>query len=175
MYQGASNSKCTEFGPIGVTVVNICHAIHGKNHKLFMDNLFTSVTLLQQLRSFNIYVLGTLRINRVHGIDSNFVSEKLLERGSSFIVTLDYYITVVCWKDTKLVHTISTYAGAIPEDTTMCYDRRERKIIEVSKPYSIEEYTKFMGGVDLMDHMIAHYLHGFKINKWYLKSFFFIF
>jgi len=95
MYQGASNLKRTEFGPIGDTVVNLCHAIHGKNHKLFMDNLFTSVPLLRKLRSFNIYVLGTLRINRVHGIDNNLVSEKLLERGSSSIATSDDNITVV--------------------------------------------------------------------------------
>lgn len=29
MYQGGSNLKCTEFGPICDTV-NLCHAIHGK-------------------------------------------------------------------------------------------------------------------------------------------------
>lgn len=71
MYQGASILKRSEFGPIGDTVINLCHAIHGNNHKLFMDNLFTSVPLLSKLRSFNIYVLGTLRINRVHGIENN--------------------------------------------------------------------------------------------------------
>jgi len=54
MYQDASNSKRTEFGLIGDTVVNLCHAIHEKNHKLFMDNLFTSVPLLRKLRSFNV-------------------------------------------------------------------------------------------------------------------------
>jgi len=73
----------------------------------------------------------------------------LLERGSSSIATLDDNITVVHWKDSKLVLTISTYAGAIPEDPTMRYDRKDRKKIEVSRPYSIQEYNKFMGGVDL--------------------------
>uniref|UniRef100_A0A2S2PY46 PiggyBac transposable element-derived protein 3 n=1 Tax=Sipha flava TaxID=143950 RepID=A0A2S2PY46_9HEMI len=56
MYQGASNLKRTEFGAIGDTVVKLCHEIHGKNHKLFVDNLFTSVPLLRKLRSFNIYM-----------------------------------------------------------------------------------------------------------------------
>jgi len=172
MYQGASISKRSEFGPIGDTVINLCHAIHGNNHKLFMDNLFTSVPLLRKLRSFNIYVLGTLRINRVHGIENNLVSDKLMERGSCSIATSDDNITVVRWKDTKLVHTISTYAVAIPEDTTMRYDRKDRKRIEVTRPLSIQEYNKFMGGVDLMDRMIAHYPHGFKNKKWYLRVFF---
>lgn len=172
MYQGASILKRSEFGPIGDTVINLCHAIHGNNHKLFMDNLFTSVPLLRKLRSFNIYVLATLRINRVHGIENNLVSDKLMERGSCSIATSDDNRTVVRWKDTKLVHTISTYAGAIPEDTTMRYDRKDRKRIEVTRPFSIQEYNKFMGGVDLMDRMIAHYPHGFKNKKWYLRVFF---
>lgn len=47
-----------------------------------MDNLFTSVPLLRKLKSFKIYVLGTLRINRIPGIEKELVSEKLLERGS---------------------------------------------------------------------------------------------
>lgn len=29
-----------------------------------------------------------------------------------------------------------------------------------------------MGGVDMMDRMIAHYPHGFKNKKWYLRVFF---
>lgn len=29
-----------------------------------------------------------------------------------------------------------------------------------------------MGGVDLMDRMIAHYPHGFKSKKWYFRVFF---
>lgn len=97
-----------------------------------------------------------------------------MERGSCSIATSDDNITVVRWKDTKLVHIISTYAGAIPEDTTMRYDRKDRKRIEVTRPFSIQEYNKFMGGVDLMDRMIAHYPHGFK-NKNGISEFFFIF
>jgi hypothetical protein len=62
------------------------------------------------------------------------VSEKLLERGSSFIATSDDNITVIHWKDTKLIHTISTYVGAIFEDTTMRYDWKDRKIIEIGRP-----------------------------------------
>lgn len=54
----------------------------------------------------------------------------------------------------------------------MRYDRKDRKRIEVGRPYSIQEYNKFMGGVDLMDRMIAHYPRGLKNKKWYLRVFF---
>lgn len=138
-----------------------------------MDNLFTFVPLLRKLRSFNIYVLGKLRINRVHGIKNNLGSDKLMERGSCSIATSDDNITVVRWKDTKLVHTISTYAGAIPEDTIMRCDRKDRKGIEVSRPFSIQEFNIFMGGVNLMDSMIAHYSPmGLKIKNGISECFF---
>lgn len=126
MYQGASTDR-SEFGPIGDSVLRLCHDVRGKNHKLFMDNLFTLVPLLRKLKSCNIHVLGTLRLNRIRNIEKYFLPEKLLQRGNCSVVTSDDNITVVCWKDTKIVHTISTYAGALPEDITKRYDRKEKK------------------------------------------------
>lgn len=35
LYQGASNVRRSEFGSIGDTVLNLCHGIHGKYHKLY--------------------------------------------------------------------------------------------------------------------------------------------
>lgn len=74
LYQGASIVRRSEFGPIGNTVLNLCHGIHGKYHKLYMDNLFTSVPLLRKLKSIKIHVSGTLRINRIPGIENKLVS-----------------------------------------------------------------------------------------------------
>lgn len=48
----------------------------------------------------------------------------------------------------------------------------KKKKIEISRPFAIQEYNKFMGRVDMMDRMIAHYPHGFKNCKWYLRIFF---
>lgn len=65
-----------------------------------MDNLFTTVPLLRKLKSLNIHVLGTLRLNRVTGIENYLVKDKLLERGNCSIATSDDNLTVVRWKDT---------------------------------------------------------------------------
>jgi len=65
------------------------------------------------------------------------VKEKSFERGTCSITTSDDHLTIVRWKDTKLVHTISTYVGAIgviAKDTTTRYNRNEKKRIEVSRP-----------------------------------------
>lgn len=67
-YQGQCKSAVrSNFGLIGDTVLQLCHDIQDKNHKLFVDNLFTSLSLLRQLRTvrtFNSFVLGTLRANK---------------------------------------------------------------------------------------------------------------
>lgn len=48
----------------------------------------------------------------------------------------------------------------------------KKKKIEISRPFAVQEYNNFMGGVDMMDRMIAHYPHGFENRKWYLRIFF---
>lgn len=97
------------------------------------------------------------------------VPPELLKRGQMTIATSADNLTLVRWMDTKPVHTLSTYAGAQPEDTAQRWDRSAKERIQVSRPYAIQQYNMFMGGVDLVDRMIAHYPHGFKSKKWYLR------
>lgn len=138
-----------------------------------MDNLFTSLPLLRRLKELYIFVVGTLRTNRVaKGIIEKLVDPKLLSRGMSSTVTSSDNITVVRWIDNNAVHTVSTYAGAIPDDEVARYDRSKKQKIMISRPYSVQQYNMFMGGVDLMDRMIAHYPHGLKNKRWYLRVFF---
>lgn len=143
------------------------------SHKLFVDNLFISVPLLRQLKLFDIYVVGTVRLNRVPNIQNKLVPGKLLTRGSCSVATSSDNMTVVRWMDTKEVHMLSSYAGAEPEDEAKRWDRKKKEIIGVSRPFAVTiYYNKYMGGVDLIDRMIAHYPHGFKNKKWYLRLFF---
>lgn len=99
----------------------------------------------------------------------SLVEPQLLQRGSCSIATSSDNITIVRCMDNKTVHTISTYAGALPEGTVKRWDRSKKEYIEISRPYSINQYNLFMGGVDLVDRMVAHYPHGFKNKRWYLR------
>ncbi|XP_025193668.1 piggyBac transposable element-derived protein 3-like [Melanaphis sacchari] len=67
---------------------------------------------------------------------------------------------------------ISSYAGAELIYEIVRYDKKEKTRIKVDRPFCIQEYNKFMGGVDFMDRLISHYPHGFKNKKWYLRIFF---
>ncbi|KAL4121933.1 hypothetical protein QTP88_014349 [Uroleucon formosanum] len=101
----ASTVDRTKYGPIGDSVFNLCHALHGKNHKLFMDNLFTSLAVIRQNCE-----------NRVPQIQSSLVPGKQLQRGSCTIASSKDNITVVRWMDKREVHMISSYTGAEPID-----------------------------------------------------------
>lgn len=170
-YQASTQDR-NKYGPIGDSVLNLCHALHGKNHKLFMDNLFTSLSLIRQLRSLSIWVIGTVRMNRIGQIQTSLVPGKMLQRGSCTMATSKDNITVLRWIDKREVHMISSYAGAEPFDEILRYDKKEKTMIPITRPFCIQEYNKCMGGVDFMDRLISHYPHGFKKKKWYLRIFF---
>lgn len=90
MYQGASMMPSTVLGPVADTVVRLCEGLQGKNHKLFLDNLFTSVPLVQYLKKKDIYVVGTVRANRLGGANKKLLDVKKLSkqgRGSVSIAT----------------------------------------------------------------------------------------
>jgi hypothetical protein len=67
-------------------------------------------------------------------------------------------ITVLCWIDKRIVHMISSYAGAEPFDEILRYDKKEKTKIPITRPFCIQEYNKCMGGVDFMDCLISIYL-----------------
>ena len=55
------------------------------------------------------------------------------------------------------MHLVSSFAGAYPTSTVQRWDRKEKKSFQVQCLSAIMIYNKFMGGVDLMDSLIALY------------------
>lgn len=172
MYQSSNSKEKTELGVIGDTVSRLCKGIEGVNHKMFLDNLFTSVPLLLNLKEKAIYVVGTLRANRLQGASEKLVDIKTLqkqERGSSSITTSSSNISILRWTDNKIVHVISSFSGKEPQDTVKRWDRKKKIHIEIPRPQAIKQYNRFMGGVDMADKMVAHYPHGTKSKKFYMR------
>ncbi|XP_046687184.1 piggyBac transposable element-derived protein 3-like [Homalodisca vitripennis] len=50
--------------------------------------------------------------------------------------------------------------------------RKTKEVITITRPHAISEYNTYIGGVDMADRLIAHYPHGIKSKKWYLRVFF---
>ena len=66
-------------------VTSICHGLFDKNHRLFMDNFYTSVPLFLELLNRGMYAVGTVRRNRKF-LPKEIISDaatKALARGQS--------------------------------------------------------------------------------------------
>ena len=60
VYQGCSNKSNSSFGVSGNVVVNLCSTLSKQeNHKVFADN-FTSLPLIEHLKSDGIWYTGTI-------------------------------------------------------------------------------------------------------------------
>ena len=69
----------------------------------------------------------------------------------------------------------STISGVKAEKTVQCWDSKKKQHIQVQWPHIVASYNASMGGVDLVDMLIA--LYGTKIMtkmRWYLKIVFYI-
>uniref|UniRef100_A0A3B3SQF8 PiggyBac transposable element-derived protein domain-containing protein n=1 Tax=Paramormyrops kingsleyae TaxID=1676925 RepID=A0A3B3SQF8_9TELE len=172
VFQGPENPD-SEKSDVGVSrdvVMKLTSTLPaGQNHKIFADNYFTSVPLVEHLKERGIYYLGTVRMNRVKNcsmMDENDLKKK--GRGSwDFRVNQENTI-VVRWYDNKAVNLLSSFVGAEPVTNVKRWDRKSKKHIMVPRPAIVETYNKFMGGVDLLDMLSALYKFCFRSRRWYL-------
>lgn len=98
-----------------------------------------------------------------------------MNRGESIEYITSYNITpisVVIWKDNKMVKIVSTYCGEIPKSKMTRFDRSKKTNIEVDCPMLINEYNKHMGRVDLLNSHIGRYKIRFRSGKWFMRLFY---
>ena len=115
--------------------------------------------MVSALKKQNLYYVGTIRNNRLHG--APLKSEKELKkegRGAYHsVVETTNNLSLVRWLDNKCVTVVSSYLGAEPADSIQRYDRSKKEHISVDRPHPIGVYNKAMGRVDLMDMMCTLY------------------
>ena len=68
-------------------------------------------------------------------------------------------------KDNKAVYVASNLHSVDSTGTCQRYSRTDRKMISLPVPDSIHKYNKHMGGVDLLDNMVAAYRVGVRSKK----------
>jgi len=146
-----------------------------KSYKIYCDNYYSTIPLMEYLYQKGIFALGTVRRNRLPNCQlPNDKQIKKLSRGASIEQVTSYKsapISVVLWKD-KTVTLLSTYCGELPKLTKKQFDKKLKKQVEVDCPHSIKEYNRHMGGVDLLDSHIGRYKIKIKSRKWYIRLFY---
>lgn len=180
IYSGQENvvqDNEPDLGRSSNIVVRLCRQIERKkNYRVYFDNYFTSIPLISYLATEGIYSLGTIQRNRITNckLPSNKEMKKE-KRGSNyeFVGTVrDVDISVVVWKDTKVVTLASSFVGKLPVSSVERYDKKQKKKVSVDSPAIIHEYNKHMGGVDLLDSLIGRHKIGIRSKKWYLRIFY---
>ncbi|XP_046662980.1 piggyBac transposable element-derived protein 3-like [Homalodisca vitripennis] len=145
------------------------------NHKLFFDNWFSSLPLFFELKQIGIESLGTVRSDRFKGL--NFPTDKDMKhdfgRGSvlkkSHVTNTDVEIRAVKWMNNRGVVLVSSFESAQPLTNVKRFDKKVKKEILVPCPKAVITYNKFMGGVDLLDGLVAYYRISTKSKKYYMK------
>ena len=101
-----------------------------QNFKLFFDNWFTSISLMNGLRQSCILSVGTIRSNRLNNCDLSISNEKELQkhgRGSSDLIACRWY-------DIKSLQLLSNYAGKNPMSECKRWCRKDKKFIYIPRP-----------------------------------------
>jgi len=130
-------------------VLSLVEPLLKKGHTLWMDNFYNSPALAQRLKTLKTDCVGTLRLSRKDVPQS--VKEKKLKKGE-LVAQHSGPVSVLKWKDKKEVTMISTYHG---QDTRMMLTKCRQ---EKQKPVSVLDYNENMGGVDLKDQFLQHYI-----------------
>ena len=155
-------------------VLTLCRSIPDpRNSKVYFDNFFTSFELISHLRSAEIYAIGTMRQNRLRNVEMK--NDKVLgkePRGSyDYRTDAAAGITVVKWRDNKVVTLASSFVGVHPLTTMKRYDKVAKSKVDVTAPNIVRQYNVHMGGVDLADMLIALYRTPLKAKRWHLVMF----
>ncbi|MCI4395549.1 hypothetical protein PGIGA_G00181870 [Pangasianodon gigas] len=144
------------------------------SHKLFFDNWFSSVDLQMLLEKRKIHCLSTVRTNRLAGCCLPTDQDIKRKGRGAFEERETIYnrvtLRAVKWHDNRAVTLLSTFASANPASTVMRWDKKRKTTFEVKCPSIVTTYNKGMGGVDLLDSLIALNRTKIRSKKW-LNSF----
>lgn len=174
IYEGASTQiKDFGLGISGNIVLELAETLDiNKRYKLFFDNWFSSVDLVDKLSQRNIQCVGTIRENRTKNCPIK-TDKELLKLGGrgSYDWALDAESGTVCvgWLDKKKITFVSNYVAIEPLGSCKRWVKTCGRKVEVTRPAIVEQYNKFMGGVDLADMLIELYRIKIKNNRGYFR------
>uniref|UniRef100_A0A336M992 CSON012399 protein n=1 Tax=Culicoides sonorensis TaxID=179676 RepID=A0A336M992_CULSO len=172
-YQGA-NSYCSVYKDMGLgySVVMTYVDVLPKNirYQISFDNLFTTITLLQDLKTRGIQASGTIRENRIDKSCPITSSKDMKKhnRGSIEVATdKTSGVSLIRWKDNNVVTLGTNFDTVQPIKKVQRYSRTQHKSLLVDQPKAFLNYNKGMGGIDRADQNIALYRTSIRSKKWY--------
>ena len=165
----------SEVGLGGSVVTRLTRDLVGKNHHIYMDSFFSSVSLYKNLLADNIYCTGTVRSNRRNfPPDLKDVAKRGLGSRGERMTRQEGNVCVTVWQDSRPVAFMSS--GHNPEHTKFVNRKKaDGSVINVQCPVCVVDYNQFMGGVDRGDQYRKYYHVRSKSRKSYKHLFWFVY
>lgn len=144
------------------TIVNkLLNGKRGQGYAVFMDNYYSSVSLVNDLLANKTYCTGSLQPKKIGNPPE--VIQKKLQIGE-FVYKYNKQGVCCCkWKDRKNTYSISSEFGG------ELVNVKNKQGEEKKKPKLIVEYNKHMQKVDRQDQMLSYYPLTHKTLQWYKK------
>lgn len=150
-------------------VTNLTKDLAEKNHEVYFDNFFNSVSLQTYLHKNSIYGCGTVRKTRKN-FPKDFMNDKEMERGDVDWHMSNTGLMALKWKDNKPVYFLSNFHS--PQNIEVISRKQKdgsRKDFNCVK--LVNDYNKHMGYVDKMDMYKSCYELDRKSKKWWQRIF----
>lgn len=160
LYGGASDYLVGGKNHVQKVVDHLLSNFINVGHHLFIDNFYTSVSLVEKLYASKTFCTGTLRQKRKNNPREIELSK--LKKGELCIVHKNN-ICVLKWKDQREIRVISSKYNGNLEHT-----RNRRGTLKL-KPQMVIKYNKSMKAIDRHDQMLSYYSCEHKSIRWYKK------
>lgn len=140
---------------------------------IYMDRYFTSIQLLDSLHADQgCQGTGTIQMGRIPSDCKLLPDAELKKQGRGAAdqsVRGDGQIAIVKWYDNKPVILASSVEGKLPMGQCRRWSKKDKEYVPVSRPLIVESYNENMGGVDMLDRIIATYRQNAKTRKWTVR------
>ena len=140
-----------------------------EGHHIYTDRYYTSLSLMQFLKTKNHYLTGTININRkglpqeIKALQLNQFEAKFFENGKGE--------SVCAWRDKKAKTNVVMVSSFHRNEMETLRRKRET----VSIPTIVADYNRKMGGVDRFDQLLGYYsVVRRKTIKWWKKVLFWL-
>lgn len=166
IYTGKVDTVSQNLG--GRVVMDLTNTLQGKFHRIYFDNFFSSVPLMEDLLETGRYACGTTRSNRK--FLPTVLSDNVMKRGDVDFSTRSDGVSCTKWKDKRAITFLSNHHDAAEMGTIERKEKDGTKIM-IQCPLIVKEYNKHMGYVDKADMLKSFYEIDRKSKKWWHRIF----
>uniref|UniRef100_A0AAX7UG99 PiggyBac transposable element-derived protein domain-containing protein n=2 Tax=Astatotilapia calliptera TaxID=8154 RepID=A0AAX7UG99_ASTCA len=139
--------------------------------KFYHDNLFTTLSLVDEMTLRGYGSCGTMRQTQLHNVPFTAPQTfKKTPRGDAeYLVEAEKLI--VRWNDNSVVTVVLNMEREFTETEAKRWNKQKRTMDKVRQPKCIQDYNTHMGGVDLHDQFVSRYRVNIRSKKWWWPCF----